>query len=572
MNKQKKKITVEEIKESFPLFLYMVWRHLRLPKPTPIQLRIADFLTSTLPRIIVEGYRGVGKSWITSALTNWLLLRNPNAKILVVSASKDRAMDFSTFTQRLLYDIPVLQHLIPRRDQRQSKVSFDVNGCTPAHAPSVKSIGVTGQLTGSRADYIIADDIEVPTNSATPDMREKLVSRVAEFEAILKPNGRIIYLGTPQTEESIYNELAKRGYVAKIFPAEYPALDKLPSYEGKLDEVIEEKVRANPELVGKATDPDRFDERILRERKMVYGKSGYALQFMLDTSLSDAEKYPLKTSDLIVCPTPNDKAPTYIAWANMKDMENKELKRIGFTGDRWYNPLKISDDWQQFEHIAMAIDPSGRGKDETTYAIVGTLYGSLYLLDCEGYRDGYSKVVLSKLAMKAREYNVNKILIENNFGDGMFTALFKPYVDRACNGYMDIEEIRSSTHKETRIIATLEPLMNQHKLVVHPDVITKDLAFDLQGLDVQHNLQYSLFYQMTRLTAETGCLRHDDKLDALAMVCEFYVNRVSRDLSREIKKRDERLLDKELEKIYSEMYKGKKTNRRDVYGKEYYRL
>jgi hypothetical protein len=79
-----------------------------------------------------------------------------------------------------------------------------------AHAPSVKSLGITSQLTGSRADIIIPDDIEVPNNSATQVMREKLANAVKEFEALLtpKPTSRIIFLGTPQCEMSIYNELA----------------------------------------------------------------------------------------------------------------------------------------------------------------------------------------------------------------------------------------------------------------------------------------------------------------------------------------------------------------------------
>ena len=123
---------------------------------------------------------------------------------------------------KIIHDIPVLQDLIPKNDQRFSKIAFDVGPAPAAHAPSVKSLGISSQLTGSRADIIIADDIEVPNNSATQGMRDKLDEQVKEFEAIIKPldTSRILFLGTPQCEDSIYNKLRERGYDARIWTSE----------------------------------------------------------------------------------------------------------------------------------------------------------------------------------------------------------------------------------------------------------------------------------------------------------------------------------------------------------------
>jgi hypothetical protein len=196
----------------FRKFLYVVWKHLNLPDPTPVQYDIARAIQHGDKRMVVEAFRGVGKSWITSAYVVFLLYMNPQLNILVVSASKNRADDFTTFTLRLIKEMPILTHLIPKDDQRQSKISFDVRPAAASHAPSVKSVGITGQLAGSRADVIISDDAEVPNNSQTQGMRDKLSESVKEFDAILKPNGRIIYLGTPQNQESLYNKLPDRGY------------------------------------------------------------------------------------------------------------------------------------------------------------------------------------------------------------------------------------------------------------------------------------------------------------------------------------------------------------------------
>jgi hypothetical protein len=216
------KTDADPLKADFRNFLWMVWKHLGLPEPTPVQYDIALFLQHGPRRSVIEAFRGVGKSWVTSAFVCWLLYCNPQLKIMVVSASKQRADDFSTFTLRLINDIELLHHLRPRDDQRSSKVAFDVGPAKPDHSPSVKSVGITGQLAGSRADYIVADDIEVPNNSDTQTKRDKLAEAIKEFDAVLKPGGRVVYLGTPQTEHSIYNLLPERGYVIRIWPARYP--------------------------------------------------------------------------------------------------------------------------------------------------------------------------------------------------------------------------------------------------------------------------------------------------------------------------------------------------------------
>jgi hypothetical protein len=163
----KKTPHIEPSVKNFKNFLYLAWQHLNLPNPTPIQYDIADYLQNGSKRIVIEAFRGVGKSWITSAFVCHQLLLNPQRNILVVSASKNRADDFSTFCLRLLSEMPMLKHLYPKTDQRQSKISFDVATATASQQPSVKSLGITSQITGSRADLVIADDVETSGNTQT---------------------------------------------------------------------------------------------------------------------------------------------------------------------------------------------------------------------------------------------------------------------------------------------------------------------------------------------------------------------------------------------------------------------
>ncbi len=293
----------------------MIWQHLNLPKPTVIQYDIANWLQRGPRRMVIEAFRGVGKSWVTAAFVCWQLYCNPQVKIMVVSASKQRADDFSTFTLRLISEVAVLRHLAPKDDQRQSKVAFDVSPARPDQTPSVKSVGITGQLTGGRADIIIVDDVEVPGNSQTQGMRDKLSELVKEFDAVLKPGGRIIYLGTPQTEQSLYLKLPERGYVVRIWPSRYPTPEKREKYGARLAPLISQALDDDPSLAGKPTDEERFSDEELTERELSYGRSGFALQYQLDTSLSDADRYPLKLRDLIVYPLDPERGPTDLVWA-----------------------------------------------------------------------------------------------------------------------------------------------------------------------------------------------------------------------------------------------------------------
>lgn len=533
--------------QDFRNFLYMTWEHLNLPNPTPIQYDIAEYIQHGPKRRVVEAFRGVGKSWITSAFVVHQLLLDPTKNILVVSASKQRADDFSTFTLRLITEMPVLRHLIPNESQRNSKIAFDVGPAPASHAPSVVSKGITSQITGARADLIIADDVESLSNSQTTTMRDKLSEGIKEFDAVLKPGGNILFLGTPQTEASIYSTLPERGFSVKIWPARYPKKSQLARYGEHLSKTIAEKVTEDEDLVGQPTDPDRFDADDLMEREASYGRTGFALQFMLDPSLSDIDRYPLKLADLVIMSLNPREGPQKPVWAASSDNVIQDLPNVGMPGDRFYGPVALGDgSWASYTGSVMAVDPSGRGADETSYAVVKMLNGFLFVTDAGGMPGGYSEDTLKRLAMVAKEQEVNLVLIESNFGDGMFTQLLKPVLAKIHR--VTCEEVRHSTSKERRICDTLEPVMNSHRLVIDRKVVEND--FDsTRHLPPEKALRYQLMYQMSRVTRHRGALAHDDRLDVLAMAVAYWADQMAQDADEQIANRADELRQKDLEKF-----------------------
>jgi hypothetical protein len=540
-------MTEDPIRADLRNFVYLAWKHLALPDPTPVQFDLAHYLQHGPKRRVVQAFRGVGKSWITSAFVCWRLYCDPDRKLLVVSASKQRADDFSTFTLRLIHEMPILAHLRPKDDQRFSKVSFDVGPSGASHAPSVKSLGITSQLAGSRAHDIIADDIEVANNSDTQAKRDKLKEQIKEFDAILSPgeDTTITYLGTPQTEQSIYNELPNRGFDVRIWPARFPNGKQREKYGSLLSPLIAEMLDKYPDIEGGPTDKARFTDEDLIERETSYGRSGFNLQFMLDTSLSDEDRYPLKLRDLIVMDTDMRKAPVDMAWGSSPELLLTDLPNVGMSGDRLHRPFFVSTDWAPYQGIIMAVDPSGRGGDETAYAVVAHLHSRLFLLDAGGLPGGYDNKTLEAISQIAKTYEVNKVIIEPNFGDGMFNRLLAPVMHRFHRCAIEDTE-RSNTQKERRIIDTLEPVMNGHRLVVNKALVKRDYdsTADKRPEDVN---KFRLFYQMTRLTKDKGALSKDDRIDAVALAVHYWNNVLEQDAKVSAAEHRQALLDDELE-------------------------
>ena len=522
---------LEALQNDFKLFLQALWKQLDLPEPTRAQYAIADYLQHGPKRLQIQAFRGVGKSWITGAFVLWTLFNNPEKKIMIISASKERADNMSIFLQKLIIETPWLTHLRPKSDDaRWSRISFDVL-CSPSQAPSVKSVGITGQLTGSRADLMILDDVEVPGNSMTEMMREKLLQLCTEAESILTPkeDSRIMYLGTPQTTFTIYKKLAERSYRPLVWPARVPR--NMANYEGLIAPQLQEEID-NGAKSWDVTDPDRFSDEDLIEREASMGRSNFMLQFMLDTSLSDAEKFPLKMADLVVTSVNPKSAPESIIWCSDPRNCIKELPTVGLPGDYFYSPMQLQGNWDSYDDTVCSVDPSGRGSDETVAAYLSQRNGILYLHEMRAYRDGYSDNTLLDILKGCKKYDTKTLLIESNFGDGIVAELFKKHLQQTKQA-INVEETRANVRKEDRIIDTLEPVLNQHRLVVDKAVIDWDYASNPDTAP-EKRLQYMLFYQMSRMCREKGAVRHDDRIDALAQGVKYFTDILSISAQEEI--------------------------------------
>jgi hypothetical protein len=269
---------------------------------------------------------------------------------------------------------------------------------------------------------------------------------------------------------------------------------------------------------------------------------------MLDTSLSDADRYPLKVSDLIIQNLNPTMAHHKVAWAAAPELVINDLPNVALTGDKFYRPMWHSEEMSEYTGCVMSIDPSGRGSDETGYAIVKVLAGNMYVVAAGGLIGGYSDQTLEQLARLAKMHQVNHVIVEANFGDGMYTKLLTPVMSRFHKCI--IEEVKHSTQKEMRIIDTLEPVMSTHRLIVDYKLIQRDF-------ETASDPKYALFYQLTRITKDRGALIHDDRLDALAMAVGYWVEHMARDNNKAVLSMKDDALKKELKNFMGSVLGGK---------------
>jgi hypothetical protein len=152
---------------------------------------------------------------------------------------------------------------------------------------------------------------------------------------------------------------------------------------------------------------------------------------------------------------------------------------------------------------------------------------------------------MDELAKLAARYKPNKILIEANFGDGMFTKLLQPHLMR--HWPVSCEDIKNHAQKERRICDVLEPLLNSHRLVISQALVQKDYESTNAYLS-EGACFYQLFYQLTHITRDRGSLRHDDRLDALAIACSYFAQAMAADTEKKVADARQSALDAELRK------------------------
>ena len=551
---------IEALREAyphFPEFLYDVVTKLLGFNCTKLQLDIALYLEFGPKYRMIQAQRGQAKTTITACYAAWRLIHEPRCRILIVSSGDKMASEISNWIIQIIMGMDELKCLRPDKTQgdRTSIKAFDIHYSLkgPEKSPSIACMGISANMQGVRADLLIPDDIESSKNSTTEVQRERLNHLTRDFTSI-NSNGDIVYLGTPQSTNSVYNTLIGRGFNVRIWPGRYPTVAEEKNYGGLLAPYITKAMKEDPSLRegggplgdrGKPTDPELLNEEALSVKEIDQGKAYFQLQHMLDTRLMDADRFPLKLSDLVFLDFGLERCPITI------DISRSEANRVTVPPDfpvnePLYRATLTSLEHGAFQGTVVHVDPAGGGKnaDETGIAVASFAAGKIFVQLVTGVKGGFDANIMEYISNIAKRYKATSVTVEKNFGNGAFTHILMPIIQRIhpCG----VEEVWATGQKELRVIDTLEPVMSSSRLIMHPRVLEEDQKACYER-DAEKRVSYSLFHQMARITRDKNSLLHDDRIDALTGAVRFWVE----DLKQDEKKARARAAKKNYDKLMS---------------------
>ncbi len=525
----------DPLKRSFRLFCDHVWPVcLDLPALQEAQGAMADVISSPeigpdgIGRLMLSAQRGAGKSYITAAYAVWFLYCHPNKAVFVASSTAKQASEILGLMRRIIGASPLLAHMVPTAEQGDSQFYFDLptkSKATKDH--SCFAAGIGSNITGRHPDLCLLDDIETP-ESSTASGQASLMTKIREIPSMVQPGGQIILLGTPHSTNSVYSQLGGLTPIVR-FPCRDDSIEEME--EHKCAKWMMQRVGADSSLVGTPVFHERFTNEMLEGKESDLGEATFQMQYVLDTEIADVDRYPLKLQNLIVMDWDDaHKIPARVLWSPQEKNRVPGLK--GHGKDKAYGPSLVSSDTIPFDWKICTIDASGAGVDQTGVSIIGWAAGHMYLLEAIGYDgDGTSEGVISKICSKVNEWDVSMVRIEDNFGGGMARQIYTPILQKNCPG-VGVEGFTVTGNKERRIIGTLRPLMNQHRLIVRPQA-----------------LRGGLLEQIVNISDRRGSLRRDDIIDSVASGAAYFAEAMAADQDKTLE-RIERKREEDARRLY----------------------
>lgn len=503
---------------------------------TAMQEDIADFMQNG-PRLrMVMAQRGEAKTTLAALYAVWRLIQRPSTRVLIVSAGEQNSSDTATLIVRIIMQWDIMEYLRPDRNSgdRTSTEAFDVHYSLKGldRSPSVACAGITSNLPGRRADLLIPDDIESNKNGLSATQRAQLLHLSKEFSSICT-HGDILYLGTPQSKDSIYNTLQGRGFEIRIWPGRFPSIrkdkegniiDEAEVYGNRLAPFVRDQMLANPALRtgggidgtrGQPADPQRYSDADLIEKELDKGPEDFQLQYMLDTSLVDAMRQQLRLSDLVVANFGADLLPEIIGWQATPANEVPLGQDFPITMAKMYYAAPVQCNFVAPKDVFMFIDPAGGGSDEIGFGVSTAIGPYIHVLDAGGLKGGLNEKNDAELCYIIKRNGVTRIKCESNMGHGVFEIAVRSILAKNSLGHIPVTGEYSTGQKEKRIIDSMVSAMQRHRVVVHRQVFESDKKYNLQHGQEQRT-QYSLWYQLANITTDRDSLPHDDRLEAVA--------------------------------------------------------
>jgi hypothetical protein len=424
----------------FRQFVWL-WNHCQGQTTPPLHLEIAEWLERCWHggdrRLVLLVFRSAGKSTLVGIFCAWLLLGDPDLRIMVLAAELDLARKMVRNVKRIIERHPATRHLVPRRPEQWASDQFTVRRRLTRRDPSLLARGIGANITGSRADVMICDDVEVPNTCATAGRREELRTRLHETSYVLVPGGLQLYVGTPHSHDSIYADTCEEEGERGIFLAGFQRLC-LP--------LLDER--------GQSRWPERFTAEGIAEIRQRSGPAKFESQMLLR---------PRSTEDLRLDPAHLVRydAPLELREANGESVLSLSGRRL-VSASCWWDPAYGAPDVGDASVVAAVFVDEAGGY---------WLHDIRYLKHDPALRHEVDEAtqLCRQVAAFARELYLPSITIETN-GLGRFLPALLRRELQAIGLACPVLEHVSKSNKERRILQAFDPLLAAAALRAHTDI------------------------------------------------------------------------------------------------------
>ncbi|MBX2834752.1 MAG: phage terminase large subunit [Micavibrio sp.] len=381
-------------------------------------------------RLLMMAFRSAGKSTITGVFCAWLLYQNPNLRILVLAAEGALAKKMVRNVKRIIERHPNCAELKPEKRDQWGMDCFTVRRDQELRDPSMLARGITSNITGSRADFIICDDVEVPNTSDSADKRESLRERLAEMNYVMAAGASQLYVGTPHTFYTIYAQEAReeigeeRAFLEGFERIEVPLLD---------DD-------------GRSNWPERITEEDAEILRLTTGNNRFTSQMLLKPVNINEGRL---NTDLL----------------KFYEGEIDHVREINtmFLGGK------------KLEKVSVYWDPAF-GTITGDHSVVAVVYedadGALYLHHLEyiktqetkGHNEAERQCAI--VANLCKELKIPTIIVESN-GIGKFLPGILRQEMQKAKTLTNVVEFNQSESKERRILNAFDAVLTASRLSVH---------------------------------------------------------------------------------------------------------
>jgi hypothetical protein len=391
--------------------------------------------------------RDHGKSRMMAFMVAWRITRQPDIRILYISATSNLAEKQLNFIKNILTS-EIYRRYWPdmvneRKDDRAKWTESEISVDHPKRKeesvrdPTVFTGGLTTGLTGLHCDVAVLDDIVVPENAYTEEGREKVARQYSLLSSIEGTDMEEWVCGTRYHPKDIYGEMMEMEH--DIYDERGEVIQSSPVYD-----VFERKVESIGDgsgqfLWARQQRPSDgrwfgFDQNILSKKRAKYRDiSHFRAQYYND---------------------PNDSDSPYI---DRSKFQYYAPTHLTYNQGAWFmRGQKIN----VFASVDFASSISKRA-DSTAIVVVGVdRYNNVYVLDVDRFKtekisDYYKHILELHTKWGFRKMGAEVTAFQKQIVNDLKDNYFRP------NGlYLSIVELKPTKHdgsKEERMAAILEP-------------------------------------------------------------------------------------------------------------------